>query len=213
MGRYWTPFLVLAMCVQSGRGAEIRAVLAHPVFLVGYACVEHGEESATWDLGDAFGTDCFIEKLVDVDGRAWAQAYRGSGKQNQDWYGWQQEVLSPCACKVLAMNINLEPNRPGVMGSKPASLLKLQRADGVIFHIAHFDKPLIKVGDSIEAGQVIARVGNNGLAHHPHIHIGAYQGSEPLQIRFDQHSIRSLERVSSRECRGGFCRASEPKSR
>ena len=107
-------------------------------------------------------------------------------------------MLSPCTCKVLQININPEPNRPGVMGTKPASIVKLKRADGVIFHVVHFDKPLVKVGDSIVEGQVIAQVGNNGLSHHPHIHVGAYQGSEPLQIRFDQRFIQRLDAIGSK---------------
>jgi len=84
------------------------------------------------------------------------------------------------------------------MGTKPASIVKLKRADGVIFHVVHFDKPLVKVGDSIVEGQVIAQVGNNGLSHHPHIHVGAYQGSEPLQIRFDQRFIQRLDAIGSK---------------
>jgi murein DD-endopeptidase MepM/ murein hydrolase activator NlpD len=82
------------------------------------------------------------------------------------------------------MSINPEVNTPGVMGTKPASLLKLSRSDGVIFHLAHFNQPLVKTGDLVVAGQVIAHVGNNGLSHHSQIHIGAYQGSKALQIRF-----------------------------
>jgi murein DD-endopeptidase MepM/ murein hydrolase activator NlpD len=85
--------------------------------------------------------------------------------------------------------VNLETNRPGVMGAKPASLFKLQRDDGVTFHVVHFDKPLVKSGDSLVEGEVIAEVGNNGLSRQPHIHIGAYRGSEPLQVRFNQRFI------------------------
>jgi len=177
--------------------AELRSVLVHPVFSEGYACTEHGAESASWDLGDAFGVDCFVEKEVQVDGRSWARPYSGTGNRNEDWYVWQREVLSPCTCKVVEVSINPEINQPGLMGKQPASIFKLQRDDGVIFHVVHFEKPLVKRGDAITAGQVIARVGNNGLSSHPHIHVGAYQGSEPLQIRFDQHFIKPMEAKKS----------------
>jgi peptidase M23-like protein len=177
--------------------AEIHSVLAHPVFGEGYACVEHGADSLKWDLGDALGTDCFIRKLVEADGRALPRFYRGNGTQNEDWYGWQQDVLSPCTCKVIELHVNLLTNSPGVMGKEPASIVKLKRADGVVFVVVHFDKPRVKVGETIAGGQVIGQVGNNGLSEHPHIHIGAYKGSEPLQVRFDQHFIRSTLSVSS----------------
>jgi hypothetical protein len=148
-------------------------------------------------LGDALGTDCFIQKMVEVDGRAWPRFYKGNGTQNEDWYGWQQDVLSPCTCKVIELHVNPVTNSPGVMGKEPASIVKLMRADGVVFVVVHFDKPRVKVGETVTRGQVIGQVGNNGLSHHPHIHIGAYKGSEPLQVRFDQHFMRSTQSVSS----------------
>jgi len=198
MPKHCVLVLLLFLPLPSVHASDIRPILAHPIFKVGFACIEHGADSAKWDLGDAFGTDCFVEDLVEIDGRTWARPYKANGNENKDWYGWQREVLSPCTCRVLEMNINTEPNRPGVMGTQPASLLKLKRSDGVIFHVAHFDKPLVKVGDALVAGQVIARVGNNGLSHHPHIHIGAYQGVESLQIRFDQRFIQPLENAIGR---------------
>jgi murein DD-endopeptidase MepM/ murein hydrolase activator NlpD len=152
-------------------------------------CVEHGADSLQWYLGDALGADCFIVDMIDLNGRSWYRAYKEDGEQNEDWYGWHQKVLSPCKCKVLEVSVNLETNRPGVMGAKPASLFTLQRDDGVIFHVVHFDKPLVKSGDSLVEGEVIAEVGNNGLSRQPHIHIGAYRGSEPLQVRFNQRFI------------------------
>jgi len=59
--RHCALAVLLTLCLEPVRGAEIRSVLAHPIFRVGYACVEHGADSANWDLGDAFGTDCFVE--------------------------------------------------------------------------------------------------------------------------------------------------------
>jgi hypothetical protein len=188
----------LVLPLHLAHGSEIRAVLAHPIFKVGYACVEHGADSAKWDLGDAFGTDCFVEEEVELDGRSWARPYAENGNRNQDWYGWQREVLSPCTCTVLEININTDVNRPGVMGTQPASLFKLKRSDGVVFHVVHIDKPLVKVGDTLVEGQVIAQVGNNGLSQHPHIHVGAYQGVEPLQIRFDQRFIQPPDKADGK---------------
>ena len=43
-------------------------------------------------------------------------------------------------------------------------------------------------GDTVRAGQVVARVGNNGYGRNPHIHIGAWKGETPYQIRWDLRS-------------------------
>ena len=34
-------------------------------------------------------------------------------------------------------------------------------------------------------GQVVALDGDNGTAKNPHVHVGAYRGKKPLQIRWD----------------------------
>lgn len=171
-------------------GAEIHSVLAHPVFSRRYACIEHGKDSLQWDLGDALGTDCFIAETIELNGLTWPRFYNGSGSENQDWYGWQQDVLSPCTCDVAEIHLNPTTNRPGVMGKEQASAIKLKRPDGVVFMVVHIDKPRVRVGEAVTEGQVLAKVGNNGLSHHPHIHIGAFKGSEPLQIRFNQRFIQ-----------------------
>jgi hypothetical protein len=171
-------------------GAEIHSVLAHPVFSSPYACMEHGKDSLQWDLGDALGTDCFIAATIEVNGPTWPRFYKGSGSENQDWYSWQQDVLSPCTCDVVEIHLNPVTNRPGVMGKERASAIRLKRPDGVVFMVVHIDEPRVRVGEAVTEGQVLAQVGNNGLSNHPHIHIGAFKGSEPLQIRFNQRFIQ-----------------------
>jgi len=66
---------------------------------------------------------------------------------------------------------------------------RLKRPDGVVFMVVHIDEPRVRVGEAVTEGQVLAQVGNNGLSNYPHIHIGAFKGSEPLQIRFNQRFI------------------------
>jgi hypothetical protein len=101
--------------------AQIHSVLAHPVFDKQYACIEHGSDSLQWELGDALGTDCSIEQLVELDGRSWPRAYTGTGERNEDWYGWHRNVLSPCTCRVTDVIVNRVTNRPGVMAMEQAS--------------------------------------------------------------------------------------------
>lgn len=170
---------------------EISSVLAHPIFGEMYSCSEHWL-GALHDLGDALGTDCFIEELVTVDGRTWMRAYQHDGRENADWYGWHKDVLSPCTCQVVKINVNPVVNRPGVMGQGRPSFVALKRDDGVFFLLAHVTDIRVTVGVRVERGQAIARVGNNGQSRQPHIHIGAWKGKEPLQIRFDQAAMAKL---------------------
>lgn len=170
---------------------EIPSVLAHPIFGQPFSCSEHWQGNVK-ELGDSLGTDCVIQQLVEDHGRTWMRSYKRDGSRNEDWYVWDQEVLSPCSCEVQKSGENPTLNRPGILGKPPASYVELKRDDGVIFVLAHVAKLAVKPGDKVESGQVIARVGNNGYSRHPHIHMGAYKGTEPMQIHFDQAAMGRL---------------------
>ena len=60
--------------------------------------------------------------------------------------------------------------------------------------IAHVRSILVGEGDTVTAGQVVARVGNNGNADVPHVHVGAWRGDQPLQVRWDLRAMAGLRR-------------------
>ncbi len=164
-------------------------IVAAPPFDAFFSCTEHfqGQFEA---LGDALGTDCFVQRMVEVDGRAWLRAHRGDGTDNADWFGWRQPVLSPCDCVVVRLRSGAATNSPGIPGAPPADFVVLERDDGVHFLIAHIREPSVAVGDLVRAGQAIAKVGNNGYSRSPHVHLGAWRQDTALQIRFDQSMMR-----------------------
>lgn len=166
----------------------IEAVLAHPVYATDYTCSEHAAGELQ-GMGDELGQDCVIQAFVKYKGRLFMRSFRNEGLRNEDWYGWNQPVLSPCDCTVAAIHINPVTNRPGIVGKPPSTSIRLQRADGVMFLVAHVQSLKVKEGDTVRAGQPIGQVGNNGFARIPHVHIGAWRGTTPLQIRWDQTHI------------------------
>jgi len=159
-----------------------------PVFKQIFTCTEH-YAGQFGSLGDALGTDCHIQELATVEGRAWLRSYRTNGATNEDWYGWKREVLAPMDGKVTKVNANPKVNEPGVMGSGVASYVVLAAEDGTMVLLAHIDDVKVKVGDKVSRGQTVAAVGNNGQSRHPHIHVGAWKNNQPLQIRFDQTAL------------------------
>lgn len=167
----------------------IEAVVLHRVFREYYAGGEHfdGEEKA---LGDALGVDCLVLSMAQVEGQksGIVRAFRGDGTRNEDWYGWNVEVLAPFDGVVEAVHVNPVTNQPGEMGKAPASSIRFRRADGLLVLFAHVQDIRVKAGDRIAAGQVVARVGNNGYGSCPHIHAGAWKGERPYQIRWDLRS-------------------------
>lgn len=168
--------------------AVIGEVTIAPPFYQVFTCSEHplGQLHGT---GDALGTDCEIMGGLVNAATGFESPFRTDGKANSDWYGWHAEVHAPFDGLVRTVAINPVTNTPGTMGKPPASMIVFERADGVKVVYAHIAEPLVKQGDHVTIGQVVALDGNNGMARNPHIHIGAWQGRHALQIRWDQRAM------------------------
>jgi hypothetical protein len=171
---------------------EIHQMLLAPVFRQDFFCVEHHDGQLDY-AGDALGTDCMVGG--GLDGAAgFLRLYRTNGKRNADWYGWRAEVLAPVDGVVIGLLAKPDDNVPGTMGQPPAAMLQVRTDDGRIVVLGHVTDIRVKLGDRVARGAVIARVGNNGMARAPHIHVGAYveASAEPLQIRWDQRAMAAL---------------------
>jgi Peptidase family M23 len=171
----------------------IESVVLHPLFREPYVCGEHvaGEEAIA---GDALGTDCQV--LGDTSGknRGFGRLYKSDGNTNEDWYSWRANILSPVAGEVIGILHNDKVNQPGIKGKPPAGLLQLRQSDGIVIMLAHLSDFTVRLGDKVDVGEVIARVGNNGPSYAPHVHVGASRGNTPLQIRWDQRAMGGLAR-------------------
>lgn len=54
-------------------------------------------------------------------------------------------------------------------------LLRYETTDGYTVFYAHLSEILVKKGEKIKQGQVVARSGNTGLSTGPHLHYGIYR--------------------------------------
>jgi murein DD-endopeptidase MepM/ murein hydrolase activator NlpD len=163
---------------------SISAVTLHPPYAATFACFEHAAGQLPY-LGDALGADCFIVRHAHGSSGRFPGFYARSGAENADWYSWAQPVLAPFDGVVDSVRVNPMTNTPGAHGRPPASAIQFRRADGVRVTYAHVQQISVRPGQRVRAGQIVARVGNNGISAMPHTHVGAWRGKEPLQIRFD----------------------------
>ena len=181
--------LLLLGAARATFAIDIAAVVAHPPVDAFFSCTEHFEGQFK-SVGDALGTDCVVMRLVEDHGHAWLRAYENDGAKNDEWFGWREHLLSPCDCKVVEVYENPKSNEPGVMGAGRASSITFRRADGVELVYAHVRNVTVKVDEEVSSGQPVAMIGNNGYARNPHVHVGAWKGDTPLQIRWDQSRMR-----------------------
>lgn len=59
-------------------------------------------------------------------------------------------------------------------------LLKYETEDGYTVMYAHLSEILVKKGEKIKQGQVVARSGNTGLSTGPHLHYSLWKDDELL---------------------------------
>ena len=63
--------------------------------------------------------------------------------------------------------------------------VEMEHSGGVVTLFAHCDKALVKEGQRVNAGDVIARVGSTGLATGPHVHFEVHRDGRSVDpIRF-----------------------------
>lgn len=183
--------------IHGQQADQLDDVVLHPFTNGTFVCAEHavGELSA---LGDALGKDCMVigmdpTKAVD---RRIPSLFQGDGLENSDWFGWKEPVLAPCDGIVASTDTNENTNRPGEVPEReilePASEIRFTCETGVNVVYAHVREIQVRPGERVSAGQEVALVGNNAVSKAPHVHLGAWRGESPLQIRFDLRVLGEL---------------------
>jgi hypothetical protein len=150
-------------------------------------------------LADQLARDFTLQKVED-DGIARDYKRGTGGTENEDWYGWRANVLAPFESTVVRV---VEPdtvNTPGTMNreAQPGLIVFEDEEENITVAYAHIREPEVEKGETVEAGEVVAKVGNNGNSRAPHVHVGAWTGetdllgaktgAEPLQIQVDLYA-------------------------
>lgn len=183
--------IILLLSIACSHAPQTPSEMVHPLFNEIYVCNEH-YASQFGHVGDALGTDCYIQSFKEINGRSWMRSYKNNGRDNADWYGWNKPVLAPISGEIVLVNENTKVNKPGFMGKGKATFVVIKREDGLHATVAHLQNLKVQVGDKVIAGEVIGLVGNNGQSWHPHIHLGIWRDDKPLQVRFDQTRMPRL---------------------
>lgn len=185
----------------------IESVVIHPPVRAQFQCSEHAL-GAEDHVPDALGSDCVVVRRVGGPKGNLSAMYSGDGTRNEDWFGWREPLLAPCDGVVTVVSLNPETTVPGEFGEGRSSAVLFRcgtEADPDADQVAyiHVCEVAVSEGDSVHAGQQVARIGNNGSSYNPHVHGGAFRGelftdeAVPLQIRMDLAAMGGIERPSA----------------
>jgi hypothetical protein len=139
-------------------------------------------------LGDQLARDFTLARVGD-DGLPRTYRPGTDGARNEDWFGWRGDVLAPFDGTVTRTQTPSSTNAPGTMNreARPGGIF-FENDKGVTVLYGHVREIEVKEGQRVEAGDVVAKVGNNANSRAPHIHVGAWVDETPLQIQIDLYA-------------------------
>ena len=74
-------------------------------------------------------------------------------------------------------------------------VVEVRHADGLVTSYAHAERTLVRTGQHVVAGEVVATVGSSGRASGPHLHFAASRDGQPIdpsEILEARHALAAL---------------------
>ncbi len=134
--------------------------------------------------------------------------YHDDYKILKNYYCYLDNIICPCSGFVIDLqnnqpNTKVYKNRPitNDISDARGNYITIKHPHGEYSTICHFEKGSISVeiGDLVEAGQILGKVGNSGNTQGPHIHFQVQNGpdfnySKGIIITFKNAYINSKKR-------------------
>ena len=164
------PLAPAPTAAQSGQ-TMIEAVTVHPPVAARFQCSEHAL-GAEDHVPDALAADCVVVRRSGAPDGNLLTLYSGDGTRNEDWHSWREPLLAPFDGVVTGIRTNPESTVPGVRGQGVSSAIGFRRmVTGELTDVrvayVHVREVLVSPGDTVQAGQPVARIGNNGSSFSP----------------------------------------------
>jgi len=124
------------------------------------------------------------ESFLLVQGIGGAFSHKGRETWAFDWaMKIGTEVFAARSGTVVATRSEYDdPRRP--IELRVANYVKIAHSDGTIGVYAHIDTALVKPGDKVKAGDLIALSGNTGYSTRPHLHFHVEKNGMSIPISF-----------------------------
>ncbi len=100
--------------------------------------------------------------------------FETTGKEPTDYYCYNTPVIAPYGGKVVRVIDGINDNKIGDVNLEQnwGNTIILSHGDGLYSSLSHLKRKsiLVKEGDEVKKGEVLARCGNSGRSPQPHLH-------------------------------------------
>jgi hypothetical protein len=148
-----------------------------------------------------------------------SEASSGDKQDNRSYFSYDEPVLAVSDAKVVSKRDGIAENIPGHFGKGKfavamsydtflGNMIVLDLGDGQYAYYGHL-KPgsiLVKAGDRVSRGQIIARIGDTGSSFEPHLHFEITTSNSPLRgeglpYAFDGYTETTKDGASQKRMR------------
>ena len=100
--------------------------------------------------------------------------FRTTGANNEDYFSFGQDIISPAAGVVIEVVDGLRDNKPGQLNSFNfiGNYVMLKHGNSLFSVLGHLrqNSITVKVGEKVSLGQKLGACGNSGYSTDPHLH-------------------------------------------
>lgn len=148
------------------------------------------DEDAIYHLPYRKGTSCKV-----TQGHNGKLSHHGPDRYAVDFA--MKEGTLVCAARagiVVDLRESSDVGGPRKSYRDHSNFVSIAHADGTIGEYYHLkqDGVLVKIGQAVAAGEVIARSGDTGYSTHPHLHFGVYSALNATEIQ--SHPVTFVSR-------------------
>ncbi len=102
-------------------------------------------------------------------------SHKGDAKKNESYFVFGKDIMAPCDAKVVKVIKGVIDNVPGELNPKQLTgntiVLETSQKEFILFAHLKQNSILVKVGDEVKQGQVMAKCGNSGNSTEAHLHL------------------------------------------
>ncbi|WP_370099300.1 M23 family metallopeptidase [Xanthomarina gelatinilytica] len=102
-------------------------------------------------------------------------SFTGDPKNNESYFAFGKEIIAPCDAKVVKVITGVEDNIPGELNPEQLTgntiVLETSNKEYILFaHLKH-QSIVVREGQFIRQGALLAQCGNSGNTSEPHLHL------------------------------------------